>query len=130
MWTTYIPVLGFNRITKMQVVTLPQLHHKASYSTWVRSIASDDTSRPFAFQFFTCLTGKPGVSSFDSPQAQYISQSLARHLSTMCRQYNDYGSAARDSEEGNLNSLDFPEFSGPPLERGMGKRDHYAQGGN
>lgn len=29
----------------------------------------------------------------------------------MCRQYNDFGSAARDTEEGNLNSLDFPEFS-------------------
>lgn len=28
----------------------------------------------------------------------------------MCRQYNDYGSAARDADEGNLNSLDFAEF--------------------
>ena len=28
----------------------------------------------------------------------------------MCRQYNDYGSAARDADEGNLNSLDFPDF--------------------
>ena len=28
----------------------------------------------------------------------------------MCRQYNDYGSATRDKQERNLNSLDFPEF--------------------
>ncbi|MCJ1387605.1 hypothetical protein MMC18_000448 [Xylographa bjoerkii] len=28
----------------------------------------------------------------------------------MCRQYKDYGSAKRDAEECNLNSLDFPEF--------------------
>jgi hypothetical protein len=39
----------------------------------------------------------------------------------MCRQYNDYGSVARDREEKNLNSLDFEEFrsfnqSGGPVD--------------
>ena len=29
----------------------------------------------------------------------------------MCRQYNDFGSMARDHAEGNLNSVDFAEFS-------------------
>ena len=28
----------------------------------------------------------------------------------MCRQYNDYGSTQRDRVEGNLNSINFPEF--------------------
>ena len=28
----------------------------------------------------------------------------------MCRQYNNYGSANRDMEEGNLNSLNFSDF--------------------
>ncbi len=28
----------------------------------------------------------------------------------MCRQYNDYGSIARDRAEKNLNSVNFPEF--------------------
>lgn len=46
---------------------------------------------------------------FDRCQAQYYSASIARHLATMCRQYNDYGSIARDTEEANLNSLDFTE---------------------
>ncbi|MCJ1351567.1 MAG: hypothetical protein MMC33_001551 [Icmadophila ericetorum] len=84
---------------------------ESNYFKWVHSVASDDTSCPFAFQFFGCLISKPGVSCFEGPQAQYFSQSLTRHLATMCRQYNDYGSAARDAEEGNLNSLNFPEFS-------------------
>lgn len=82
-----------------------------NYFKWVQSVASDDTSCPMAFRFFTCLIEQPGQPVFDGPQAQYISQSLTRHLSAMCRQYNDCGSAMRDAEEGNLNSLHFPEFN-------------------
>ena len=41
-----------------------------------------------------------------------MAQDVARRLSTMCRMYNDYGSVARDRAEGNLNSLNFPEFAG------------------
>lgn len=36
---------------------------------------------------------------------------VCRHLSTMCRMYNDLGSTERDRDEGNLNSIDFPEFA-------------------
>ena len=32
-------------------------------------------------------------------------------LAIMCRQYNDVGSLARDLEERNLNSVNFPEFA-------------------
>lgn len=28
----------------------------------------------------------------------------------MCRQYNNYGSIARDAVDGNLNSVNFPKF--------------------
>ncbi|KAI4141953.1 MAG: hypothetical protein LQ340_007491 [Diploschistes diacapsis] len=80
------------------------------YFKWVRSTAADNTSCPFSFLFFICLVGKSDESTFERPQSRYLSQGLARHLATMCRQYNDYGSSARDTEEGNLNSLDFAEF--------------------
>ena len=83
---------------------------ESSYFNWARSEAADDTSCPFSFHFFACLISPPGNWCFRGPQATYLSQSLARHLATMCRQYNDYGSAARDADEGNLNSLDFPDF--------------------
>lgn len=82
----------------------------SSYFKWVHSVGADDTSCPFSFQFFSCLISKPGRTCFEGSQARYLSQSLARHLAIMCRQYNDYGSAVRDTDEGNLNSLDFPEF--------------------
>ena len=83
---------------------------ESSYFNWARSEAADDTSCPFSFRFFACLISPPGKWCFPWPQATYLSQSLARHLATMCRQYNDYGSVARDADEGNLNSLDFPDF--------------------
>ncbi|KAF1953773.1 hypothetical protein CC80DRAFT_450268 [Byssothecium circinans] len=88
----------------------PQTSQEQSYIQWVRGTASDDTSCPFSFLFFACLISKPGKHCFADPRAQYFSKSLCRHLATMCRQYNDYGSATRDAEEGNFNSLDFPGF--------------------
>lgn len=35
----------------------------------------------------------------------------------MYRHYKDHGSLARDRKEGNLNSLNFPEFQGLPQEQ-------------
>ncbi|KAK8104681.1 aphidicolan-16beta-ol synthase [Apiospora kogelbergensis] len=32
----------------------------------------------------------------------------------MCRMYNDYGSTGRDAAEGNLNSINFPEYDSTP----------------
>jgi hypothetical protein len=88
----------------------PQMLQEQRYIQWARGTASDDTSCPFSFSFFACLISKPGKHCFAGPRAQYFSQSLCRHLATMCRQYNDYGSATRDAEEGNVNSFDFPDF--------------------
>jgi hypothetical protein len=89
----------------------------------VNTTGADDTSCPFSFQFFACLVSrnlalKDGKSvnnggaryCFDGAYAGYVAETLARRLAAMCRMYNDYGSAARDKAEANLNSLDFTEF--------------------
>ncbi|KAI4193816.1 MAG: hypothetical protein LQ346_003826 [Caloplaca aetnensis] len=86
------------------------VNNERTYIDWVRTTASDDTSCPFSFLFFTALISERGRNCFEGARAGYLSRSLCRHLATMCRQYNDYGSAKRDAEECNLNSLDFPEF--------------------
>ena len=81
-----------------------------SYYKWVRSTAGDNTSCPFSFSFYCCLISDPGKAFFATIKQKYLYRDLCRHLATMCRQYNDYGSVARDRAEKNLNSLDFPEF--------------------
>lgn len=82
-----------------------------SYFAWVRSTSADHTSCPYAFAFFACLIApEPQKASFASLRQSYLAQDVCRHLATMCRQYNDYGSVARDRAEKNLNSVDFPEF--------------------
>lgn len=86
----------------------------ASYYDWVRTTSADHTSCPYSFCFFfSCLVAAPGADCFAGARASYLSQDVCRHLATLCRQYNDYGSVARDREEGNLNSVDFAEFSAP-----------------
>ena len=104
---------------------LQNLDNERSYLKWVRSEASDDTSCPFSFLFFTSLISGPGRNCFEGARAKYLSKSLCGYLATMCKQYKDYGSAKRDAEECNLNSLDFPEFrsfaidaEGPPKANG------------
>lgn len=81
------------------------------YFDWVRSTGANDTSCPYSFTFFCCLLSKGGSYCLSSPKTQYFGRAMAVHLATMCRQYNDYGSHERDALEGNLNSLDFAEFT-------------------
>ena len=83
---------------------------KTNYYDWIHSVASIDTSCPYSFLFFAGLIDDRGRNCFDGARATYLSKSLSTHLAAMCRQYNDYGSAKRDAEECNLNSLDFPDF--------------------
>ena len=82
------------------------------YYNWVKTTSADHTSCPFSYTFFTCLISKEGTECFTTAKQKYLAQDLCRHLATMCRQYNDYGSVVRDREEGNLNSIDFAEFQG------------------
>lgn len=81
-----------------------------AYYDWVHTNSAIHTSCPFSFMFYCCLVSESGMELFRSVKSKYLAQAAIGHLATLCRQYNDYGSAIRDSIEGNLNSLNFPEF--------------------
>ncbi|CAJ2508475.1 Uu.00g135010.m01.CDS01 [Anthostomella pinea] len=80
---------------------------------WVRTTSADHTSATYTFNFVSCLLGswiENGRDCFSSPTEKYYAAAACQHLAAMCRMYNDHGSAVRDRDEGNLNSVDFPEF--------------------
>ncbi|KAK9786221.1 putative ent-kaurene synthase protein [Seiridium cardinale] len=89
-----------------------------TFYRWVRSTSADHTSCPFSFVFFNCLvdaalsdtaqTRNGGILS--SARTAYLAEDACRHLASLCRMYNDYGSLERDVEEHALNSVNFPEF--------------------
>lgn len=87
-----------------------------TYYDWVRTTSADHTSCPYSFAFFTSLImaqqgpHRGAQDCFSGIMARYLAQDVCRHLATMCRQYNDYGSFARDRMERNLNSVNFSEF--------------------
>jgi hypothetical protein len=84
---------------------------RTTFFNWVRTTSANHTSCPFSFVFFMCLINDSGRSlDFSLPQ-RYALEDACRHLAAMCRQYNDFGSVARDQEEANLNSVNFLEFS-------------------
>jgi hypothetical protein len=112
----------------------PTYHNPGrTFYHWVRSTSADHTSCPFSFVFFDCLihaaaspvTPKPTPTPTKlktttrqiptlftiSTRTAYLTESAARHLASLCRMYNDAGSAARDADERALNSLNFPEFA-------------------
>lgn len=82
---------------------------RGQYSTWVRSTAANHTGGPFAFSFLLCLLCKD-TDCLPTGDAKFIADDVSRHMSTLCRMYNDWGSVKRDQREGNLNSIDFAEF--------------------
>ena len=84
---------------------------RTSYFSWVRTTSADSTSTAYAFAFYACLIApEPGKACFASLRQRYLAEDACKHLATLCRQYNDYGSVARDRAEKNLNSVNFPEF--------------------
>lgn len=87
---------------------------RSSFFNWVRTIGTDHVSCSYGFASFLCLLEKGG-DCFRSVEAKYVAQDFCQHLGTMCRMYNDYGSARRDRQEKNLNCLDFPEFQAGDL---------------
>lgn len=83
----------------------------ATYYDWVHTTAANHTSCAYSFIFFLCLICPTDDSaSVLKGKQRYVLESMCRHLATICRQYNDFGSAFRDWEERNLNSINFPEF--------------------
>lgn len=84
-----------------------------TFYNWVHTTSADHTSCPFSFVFFQCLlSATHGDVAGRRPKIAYLVEDVCRHLASLCRMYNDYGSLARDLDESNLNSLNFPEFSG------------------
>lgn len=91
-----------------------------TFFNWVRTTSADHISCPYSFHFVAChlgaaltpKTSRGAGDCFSSAGEKFLAAAVCRHLATMCRMYNDIGSAERDRDEGNLNSLDFPEFSG------------------
>lgn len=87
---------------------------RISFFRWVRTTAADHTSCPYSFSFVSCLLGSKANSRelgcFGCISEKYYSAAACQHLATMCRMYNDYGSVSRDQAEGNLNSINFPDF--------------------
>ncbi|KAL8959821.1 MAG: hypothetical protein Q9193_003380, partial [Seirophora villosa] len=97
---------------------------RTSFQTWIHTTAAGHISGPFAWAFFTCCMSSslfslssthqprnPGKKDcFRTPRQKLMAHGLNAHYGAFCRLYNDYGSVARDAAEGNLNSVNFPEF--------------------
>ncbi|KAL9013480.1 MAG: hypothetical protein Q9173_001836 [Seirophora scorigena] len=101
---------------------------RTSFQTWIHTTAAGHISGPFAWAFFTCCMSsflsspqhhppsrgeKVKKDCFRTPRQKLMAHGLNAHYGAFCRLYNDYGSVARDAAEGNLNSLNFPEFFPP-----------------
>ena len=92
------------------------LSTRLSYYEWAHTTGADSVSCPFSFAFFTCLLGsslcqgRHPADCFSSIHQSYLARDLCGHLAVMSRLYNDYGSLARDRDEANVNSVNFPEF--------------------
>lgn len=86
---------------------------RTSYHTWVHTVGAGHVSGPWAFAFFMCCMGgyaRAGADCFTTVKLKLTAYKMNAHIGAFCRMYNDYGSIARDREEHNLNSVNFPEF--------------------
>lgn len=82
-----------------------------SYHEWARTVGSAHSCSPLSLAFFRCLIPQDLTGRHVSAEEQYLVQDLWVHLANKARMENDCYSVQRDRKEGNLNSLDFPEFS-------------------
>ena len=98
------------RLANRRATTPDVFFGDISYYRSVRSTAATNTSCPYSFLYYSCLISEPGRPYFKTVKQKYLAQDLCLHLAIMCRQYNDYGSIARDRMEKNPNSVDFQEF--------------------
>ncbi|KAI1500522.1 terpene synthase family protein [Biscogniauxia marginata] len=93
---------------------LDQYQPSDGFFHWVRTTSADHTSCPYSFAYVSCLLSSSlldGAECFPTVTQKYFANAACRHLASMCRIYNDYGSIRRDSAERNLNSVNFPEFA-------------------
>jgi hypothetical protein len=82
-----------------------------SYYAWAHTTASAHSCSPLSLAFFRCLIPQDIAGRQVSAEEQYLIQDLWMHLGNKARMENDRASVRRDRNEGNLNSLDFPEFT-------------------
>ncbi|KAI9886142.1 MAG: hypothetical protein M1823_002045 [Watsoniomyces obsoletus] len=110
---------------------------RTTYHTWAHTVGAEHISGRMAFAYYACLVGSGSPSSvgrgratdcFPTVQQKYLACDLGSHVSIMSRLYNDYGSIARDRAEGNLNSINFPEFHGSPAQNDDDERSVEEQG--
>jgi hypothetical protein len=80
------------------------------YWDWIRTISAPHTSCLYSWEWIQCRVSSEQNEVFPTSLTRYLSLELGSHLAAMCRMYNDYGSVARDREEGNVNSINFAEF--------------------
>ena len=103
------------------IKTFPAL--QLDYYTWTTAVSARDIGCSFMYNLFTILASpNPSQPFFQGAKQRWYSARADHHLAVMCRQYNDYGSLARDATEWNLNSLNFAEFH----EGQSGSRDEAA----
>lgn len=84
---------------------LPQ----TSYHTWLRTTGSSHRCAPLSLAYLLCLMSREQKQAL-MPEETYVVQYICMHLGHKARLENDRASYARDKREGDLNSLDFPEF--------------------
>lgn len=103
------------------------LSPQRSFFQWIKETAARHVACPFTFAWALCVVpyvvenlsrsrdcaGPDGGPSdcFTTAEEKYYATDMCLHLASMCRMYNDHGSAARDGLEKNVNSLHFPEFA-------------------
>jgi hypothetical protein len=103
-----------NALNHTNTAVLEYQNPGRSFYNWVRITSADHTSCPFSYIFFHCLisasSGSTTTDVFASARTAYLAEDICRHLASLCRIHNDVGSIVRDADEGNVNSINFPEF--------------------
>ena len=110
---TYWPICSEHTTPADTLRRVKSTTQHAHISNGVRSLAADHIAVALPFAWACCwVSGNlgDGADVFGSPAEKYFATAAERHLSTACRMYNDVSSVARDTAEGNLNSVCFPEF--------------------
>ncbi len=82
-----------------------------SYHEWVRTVGAAHSYSPLSLAYFRCLLPQDIAGRHVSAEEQYLTQDLWMHLANKARMENDRSSVRRNGHEGNLNSVDFPEFN-------------------
>ncbi|MCJ1478595.1 hypothetical protein MMC13_007276 [Lambiella insularis] len=84
-----------------------------SFYDWAHTTGAQSVSALMSFTFLTCILGAASTAysdCFATARQKYLSQDLGARIAVMSRLYNDWGSMTRDFDEGNVNSVNFPEF--------------------